>query len=125
MATLQEALDSITVGMTVEQLKTLANSIDIDTSGSTLLLYSGGVGELDSLGQYQYGAGEIANVIADGANIKTIAHTDMDAFFSNIIFRNALNHAIAQDATYLGRDLNSVLYGKNADGVRIGDSFMF
>lgn len=40
----QDAINSIMSGMTVAELKALANTVDASVGDSTLLLYSGGVG---------------------------------------------------------------------------------
>lgn len=60
MTTAQEAVNSITAGMTVEQLRVLANTVDAGVGDATLLLYSGGVGAIQPDVRNRFGAGFIA-----------------------------------------------------------------
>jgi hypothetical protein len=47
MTTAAEALNGITSGMTVDDLRALANTVDASVGNAKLLLYSGGTGQFN------------------------------------------------------------------------------
>lgn len=109
--------------MTVSQLRALANTVDASVGDATLLLFSGGVGDLLSDGStYQYGAGEIASALSDGATVKTIKNTQAADFLNDLNFQAALQDAIDNDPSYMGQTLSQVLEGRDASGVRINNT---
>ena len=66
--------------MTVEQLRSLANDVSASVGNGTLLLYSGGVGPVQSNGFNQFSAGSIATALASGTNVYTVQNTEVHAF---------------------------------------------
>ncbi|MCC6921980.1 MAG: hypothetical protein IT525_02775, partial [Nitrosomonas sp.] len=120
------AIDQITaridVGnpMSVSELQTLANSVDAGIGNSTLLLYSGGIGEIvdSDRGVRSYAARDIAENLADGSTIKTIANTQIGEFLKSQEFRDSLNAAAISE----GKDFDALYLGRNENGARINNN---
>mgnify|MGYP003633408894 CR=1 FL=1 len=134
LSAIDAIVDAIAVDATVDQIRALVNTWDMNVGGGTLLLYSGGVGELQPGGLREFKAVDIANALADGASVKTIEKTEINQLFANQDFREALDDAILRDTTgvYLQldsngnnvpRSLDQVLLGKDINGARLGDGF--
>lgn len=128
MATAAQALSQITNGMTVAQLRALANTVDASVGNSTLLLYSGGVGSDVGGGTREFSAKELAENLSNasdsgnGKTVKTIGDTEIAKFLDDLSFRNALDDAIANDPAYSGATFNEVLDGKDASGNRVNNT---
>jgi hypothetical protein len=122
--------------MSVQQLRTLANAVDVSVGNAILLLYSGGVGVLDPItGLNEFSANSVANALADGVHVKTIANTEVSSFLKNSSFENALDAAINADVSTNGTnsqywdsianralDVDEVLNGLNASNERVTSS---
>lgn len=73
MLTSSQAINQITSGMSVSQLRALANQVDASVgSQNTLLLYSGGVGEIGADGKNEFGAGEISKSLSEKAILRSL-----------------------------------------------------
>jgi len=122
--TVQEAINQVQVGMDVEQIRGIVNKLDLSVNG-TLLLNSGGIGEVLPDGNNQFRSEKFADALAASSDASTIRSTGIEALFDNTNFEEALTQAINSDTTghYNGRSFDQVLFGKDANGVRVGDGF--
>ena len=70
--------------MSTTMLQDLANRVDAGVGNATVLLYSGGVGEIDpnNNGLRQFGAKAIAEALANGTTVKTITDTEVGTFLN-------------------------------------------
>lgn len=130
MTTVSDILNQITSGMSVDDIRALVNTWDMDVGDSTLILYSGGVGDINpQTGYRDYGARELAETLSDisdtgsGKTVKTIVDTGIKDLFDNTDFRTALQNAIDNDPSYQGRTVSQILDGLDASGDRVGDGF--
>ncbi|MCB9985186.1 MAG: hypothetical protein H6864_05810 [Micavibrio sp.] len=130
MTTVSDILNQITSGMSVDDIRALVNTWDMDVGDGTLLLYSGGVGDIDpQTGYRDYGARELAETLSDvsdtgsGKTVKTIVDTGIKDLFDNTDFRTALQNAIDNDPNYQGRTVTQILDGLDSTGSRVGDGF--
>ncbi|MDV6345102.1 calcium-binding protein, partial [Nitrosomonas sp. Is37] len=101
--------------MSVNELRALANTVDVSTGNSTILLYSGGVGEITDpiTGFRNFAAMQLAESLSNGSTVKTIADTEISTFLKSDDFIQALRKAadsegIGYGALYLGVDANGV-----------------
>ena len=121
----QSAIDEInarnTAGnpMSVSELRALADSVDASVGNSQLLLFSGGVGDVvdPDTGFREFSAGDMASSLADGTNVRTIAHTEIATFLEHDDFRGALQNAAFSE----GVDFDALYDGTN-NGTRINNT---
>jgi len=120
------AIDQITARidagnpMSVSELQTLANSVDASIGSSTLLLYSGGIGEIIDpvTGIRDFSAKAIAESLANGSTVKTIENTQVGNFLLDDDFIEALNSAAKSE----GKDFDALYLGRNENGARINNN---
>ncbi|HNP52715.1 MAG TPA: hypothetical protein PKJ85_13110, partial [Nitrosomonas nitrosa] len=106
--------------MTVDELKALANSVDVSTGNSILLLYSGGVGEVtDTITGYRkFSSGKLTEFLSNGSTVKTIADTQISKFLESDDFIQALGNAANSE----GISYNSLYLGIDENGTRINNT---
>ncbi|SDY86879.1 calcium-binding protein, partial [Nitrosomonas sp. Nm33] len=106
--------------MSVNELQALANTVDISTGNSTILLYSGGVGEITDpvTGYREFKALDFAESLSNGSTVKTIVDTQSGKFLKSIEFREALGDAAVRE----GVSFNALYLGINENGVRINNA---
>ncbi|GJL74314.1 calcium-binding protein [Nitrosomonas sp.] len=105
--------------MSVSELQTLANSVDANVGDSTLLLYSGGAGEIvnPATGYREFSSKFIAESLVNGSTVKTIENTQIRDFLFHDEFKTALTNAANSE----GKNFNALYDGTNGDGVRLDD----
>ncbi|PTQ88478.1 Ca2+-binding RTX toxin-like protein [Nitrosomonas nitrosa] len=106
--------------MSVNELRLLANNVDVTIGNSTLLLYSGGVGEIiDPLTGYrEFKASDFAESLSNATSVKTIADTQIAIFLKNVDFRQALEDAAARE----GLNFDTLYLGIDENGTRINNT---
>ncbi|WP_297324080.1 calcium-binding protein [Nitrosomonas sp.] len=98
--------------MSINELRALADSVDVNTGNSTLLLWSGGVGkDTNSNGEKEFKAKDIAESLSNDSAVKTIADTQVGKFLNSDNFRAELRAAANREglnfkALYAGTDVN-------------------
>ncbi|UJP04803.1 MAG: hypothetical protein LZF61_08045, partial [Nitrosomonas sp.] len=107
--------------MSTTMLQDLANRVDASVGNATLLLYSGGVGEIDAkTGDRQFGARAIAEALTNETTVKTIIDTEIGKLLREDDFKDALRSAAERE----GLSFDRLLEGKDVNGARISnDSF--
>ncbi|SFL62127.1 IS630 transposase-related protein, partial [Nitrosomonas communis] len=106
--------------MSVNELQALANTVDVSAGDSTILLYSGGVGEITDpvTGYREFKALDFAESLSNGSTVKTIVDTQLGEFLKNDEFIAALGKAAVRE----GVSFNALYLGLNESGVRINNT---
>ncbi|PXW89919.1 hemolysin type calcium-binding protein, partial [Nitrosomonas sp. Nm84] len=105
--------------MSVNELRTLTNSVDANLGNSTLVLWSGSVGtDANSNSGKEFKAKDIAESLANGSSVKTIADTQVGEFLRSSSFRTALNDAANRE----GLSFDTLYSGTDANGTRINNT---
>ena len=97
--------------MSTNELRTLANSVDVSTGNSTLLLWSGSV-------EKDIKAKDIAESLSNGDAVKTIADTQVGKLLLSDNFLMAVDNA----ATREGLNFDALYFGTDANGTRINNT---
>jgi hypothetical protein len=99
--------------MSISELQALANSVDASAGNSTLLLFSGGIGDIIDVdtGRRDFSAEDIAKSLANGDTVKTIKDAQVGKFLSNLVFEEALETAARSES----KDYYSLLNGRDGN----------
>ncbi|SDX17986.1 calcium-binding protein, partial [Nitrosomonas communis] len=106
--------------MSVNELRALANTVDVSTGNSTILLYSGGVGEIIDpvIGYREFKTSDFAESLSNAASVRTITDTQVGIFLKNVDFRQALEDAANRE----GLNFDTLYLGIDANGARINNT---
>ncbi|TXI18287.1 MAG: hypothetical protein E6Q62_07030, partial [Nitrosomonas sp.] len=97
--------------LSISELRTLANSIDVTTGNSILLLWSGSL-------EKEIKAKDIAESLSNSSTVKTIADTQVGKLLKSENFLMAVDNA----ATREGLNFDALYFGTDATGARINNT---
>ncbi|HEB4874457.1 TPA: hypothetical protein R0C45_002637 [Kluyvera ascorbata F0526] len=120
MLTTRQANNLLSSITTEAELRELLYQLDVSCAGSTTVLYSGALGEVETSdgNMNTIRSSDIVDGLKDNPDIRLIDKTEASIFMNSKKFKNILYSIFGDKPLELGSKSNQFLFGEIIDGVR-------
>ena len=120
MLTTRQANNLLSSITTEAELRELLYQLDVSCAGSTTVLYSGALGEVETSdgNMNTIRSSDIVNGLKDNPDIRLIDKTKASEFMESKAFKDTLLSIFADNPYKIGSKSNQFLFGEIIDGVR-------